>query len=308
MHTNYIIYADILFLLNFFFDFFILWAAGSFLRRKIIYWRLFLAALLGAFYGVGMLIPALGYLYVFGAKIAFSLIIIAIAYPIANIRGFLSLTGFFFLISFAMAGAALGASSLLSQVGFSPGKLEIIGWSSLLFALFIGAILGKKGLKRLRQSWHRDDFKVKLEIRAAGRSCIIPALIDTGNNLLDPVSGRPVIVGEYPLLVKLLPFGIRSAIEKYGLNDPTKIISNQGNSGWENRLRLVPFISIGQSHGLLLGFWPDEIIIRTGREVHSTNKAIICFYNKKLGQGDNYQAVINPDILYNRDENKEVSA
>lgn len=117
MHTNYIIYADILFLLNFFFDFFILWAAGSFLRRKIIYWRLFLAALLGAFYGVGMLIPALGYLYVFGAKIAFSLIIIAIAYPIANIRGFLSLTGFF---SYQLCH---GGRSFRGFVSFIPGGI-----------------------------------------------------------------------------------------------------------------------------------------------------------------------------------------
>lgn len=307
MQTNFIIYGDVLFLLNFFLDFFLLWATGCFLRRRIRYGRLFLAALAGAFYGVGMLIPALGYLYLFGGKIIFSLLMLALAYSFKGARDFLTLTGAFYLISFAMAGAALGGSSLLSDAGIYLGKEQIMGWSSLLFALFIGAIVGKKGMQKIKQNWRKDDFKVKLEICAAGRSCMIPALIDTGNSLLDPVSGRPVIVAEYPLLAKLLPHGIRKAIDNFGLEDPARIIAEQGASGWENRLRLVPFVSIGQSHGLLLGFWPDEIIIH-GQDKHSTDQAIICFYHKELGQGENYQAVINPDILFKEAEKEEVSA
>jgi hypothetical protein len=36
-----------------------------------------------------------------------------------------------------------------------------------------------------------------MEIIAGGRSCMQTALIDTETSL-DPVSGKPVIVGEYP--------------------------------------------------------------------------------------------------------------
>ena len=57
--NTYIIYADVLFLLNFLLDFALLWASGRFLRFKIKYWRLFLASLIGALYGVGILIPGL---------------------------------------------------------------------------------------------------------------------------------------------------------------------------------------------------------------------------------------------------------
>ncbi len=311
MYSNYTVYADLLFLLNFFLDFFLLWASGRFLRRRTRYVRLLLGAVLGALYGVGLVLPELAFFYSFAMKIVFSLLMLAVAYPFSSPADFLRLTVVFYLIGFAMAGAAMGGSSLLAGAGIHLDTRELVGGASLLFALFTAILLAKKGLNKWKAAHYKEDFQIRLEIAVEGHSCILPALIDTGNNLADPLSGRPVIVCEYRLLLKLLPLGVRRAVERYGLQDPAKIISETaraGAGGWEKRLRLVPFISIGQNHGLLLGFRPDYIVLH-GLEKHQTDQVIIGFYGEKLSREADYGAIINPDVFADgKQEKREASA
>ncbi|MEG1500480.1 MAG: sigma-E processing peptidase SpoIIGA [Clostridiales bacterium] len=305
MPNNYIIYADVLFLLNFFLDFFLLWASGCFLRLSIAWTRLILASLLGAFYGAGLLLPQLSFLYPLWLKITFAFILLRIAYPLQSRRQFIRLSGVFYLMSFAMGGAVLGASSLLAGYGIQIGGQQLVGWSSLLFAVPVVFFLARKGLVKMKTNWSKKDFQVKLEIIADGRKCVLPALIDTGNNLKDPVSGKPVIVGEYSVLSVLLPKGVRQAVEKFTMDNPTAIISSPAMGDWKRRLRLVPFASIGKSHGLLLGFRPDKIIIR-GQEGWITDDVIICFAVNKFAKNTSYQAVINPEIFNMGEEEREV--
>ena len=206
-----------------------------------------------------------------------------------------------------MAGAALGGSSLLNQTGIQIDGMKTVRGISLIFALATALILARRGIQKIRKSWKKEDFQIKMEIIAGGRSCILTALIDTGNELYDPVSGKPVIVGEYSTLSTLLPQGIRQAVSKYGENDPAKVLEFAAIDGWERRLRLVPFASIGKSHGLLLGFRPDNVIIHNEDKMQNKN-VIICFYHKKFPQAGGYKAIVNPDVLELIEKKKEVSA
>jgi len=111
MFSTYVIYGDIYFLLNFFIDFFLLWAAGRFLRQKAVLLRLLSAALLGAVYDFGSLYPQLVLLYLPPVKIIFSFLMVAVAYPYRGFRSFARLLAVFYLMSFAAAGAATGAGA-----------------------------------------------------------------------------------------------------------------------------------------------------------------------------------------------------
>lgn len=72
MIQTYTVYADVLFFLNLFMDFFLLWATGRFLRLTANYPRLLLAAFVGALYGVGFIFPGLEIFYTMIIKVAFS--------------------------------------------------------------------------------------------------------------------------------------------------------------------------------------------------------------------------------------------
>ena len=68
-------------------------------------------------------------------------------------------------------------------------------------------------------------------------------------------------------------------------------------SQWATRFRLIPFSSIGKSNGILVGFKPDKIIVKTNEEVFEIKESIVGIYNNILSSEGNYSALLNPDIL-----------
>ncbi|MCL2677520.1 MAG: sigma-E processing peptidase SpoIIGA [Clostridiales bacterium] len=292
MLQDYVIYADVLFLLNFVLDVFLLWATAGFLRVKAKAWRLLLAGLCGAFYGFGLVFPALAFLYSLPMVIAFSLLLIRVAFPYSGLPHMAKTAGVLYLIGFAMAGAALGGQALLS--GWQSD--DMVKWGVLIFSLIMAYVLARWGMGQFRRNWRKESFKIQVEIGVAGQKCSVAGLIDTGNDLCDPVSGRPAIIAEYDALRPLLPYGLCRIIEAQGGDDPTKVMMLCRNENWRKRLRLVPFSSIGNSNGLLLAFKPDKVVVHAQQKIE-TAQVVVCLYHKKIGRNSGCRAIINPAIL-----------
>ena len=307
---GYVVYGDVLLALNFFFDFFLLWFAGKFMRRRIRWLRLLSAAILGAVYGAGLVVYPESFMYGWPAAVGVSLILLRIAYPWQGVRHFCHLIAIFYLLAFAMAGAGLAAAAFLAQRGMMFGAGEAVQGAALLFALIPGFSLGKRGWRLLRRTWQKEDFLTVLEIVAAGRRLTLPTLIDTGNNLCEPVSGLPVAVADYASLQELFPQRIRLLFERYGDTDPAQVIqglAREGDiDGWWKRLRLIPFASIGKSHGLLLGFRPDKLTVKSS-EGTFTVQGIVALSPGQLKDRE-YGAVMNPQLLQGGEKIKEVGA
>ena len=303
---QYIIYADVLLALNFFCDFFLLWAAGRILRRSVSLPRICLGALCGALYGLTALYPALNWLTHPFCLFVISLLLLRIAYRWDGPAGFLKLTGVFYLTAFTMAGAALAGERLLEQSGVQLNPMQTLRTGSLLFAVFLAVLLGKRGVSFLRRTIRKDDFRLHLKITAGLRSCEISALLDTGNDLREPLSGLPVVVAEYKALLRIFPTRVAELLNKGADKDPALLLRElaREQNGWGKRFRLVPFSSVGKNDGLLLGFRPDELII-SGAGRSRTDQAIVCITFAELGNG--YQAVVNPEVLDCGEKYKEAS-
>ncbi len=299
MAYHYIIYADILFALNFFLDFFLIWASGRFLRLRASLIRQLLAAILGAGYAAGLLIVEISFFYSWPLAILASMLILRLAFAWQNWRAYLRLMAIFYLIAFAMAGAALAAASLLGSRGISFEPVQTVQISALAFAILMAAILARRGFEVVKRNWQKDSFILALEIAVNGQTASLKALIDTGNDLREPISGKPVLVVEYKAVQALLPLSLRQLWQEHAASDPSQILANanqQVSLNWQKRLRLIPFASIGKNHGLLLGFQPDQILIYHNQEQHFNNQVIIALYDYPLGKG-HYQAVMNSAVM-----------
>ncbi|MCR4963784.1 MAG: sigma-E processing peptidase SpoIIGA [Firmicutes bacterium] len=307
---GYVVYGDVLLALNFFFDFFLLWFAGKFMRRRIRWLRLTAAALLGAAYGAGVAVYAGSFLYAWPAAAAVSVLLLRLAYPWQGWPEFCRLAAAFYLLAFAMAGAGLAAAAFLAQRGAPLAAGQAVRGAALLFALIPGFSLGQRGWRLLRRAWQKEDFLTVLEIAAAGRLLSVPALIDTGNNLCEPVSGLPVAVADYTALQGLFPQRLRLLLQRYGGADPAQILQSLARDGdvdgWWKRLRLIPFASIGKSHGLLLGFRPDKLTVISS-EGRLTAPGVVALSFGELKDRP-YGAVINPQLLQGGENIKEVGA
>jgi len=295
MQSTYIVYADILFITNLLLDYGILWATARFGHLSTTNLRLFFGAMLGAVYGVLMIYPQMAFLYVMSVKAIFSLLIVAVAFPRLTIKRYLQATAYFYVISFAMAGAVLGGSSFLSRNSVFFQTLDVKS-TALFFGVAMAVVLGRWGLIHLKRHWQKSQFRIPVEVFIEKKSLIIEALIDTGNELRDPLSLKPVIIVEYQAIKKILPLDFQGYFERFGGEDVTKIMEQCGNAYWMTKVRMVPFNSIGKHHGMLLGYKPDLIVI-LGQKKVVTKDVIICLYHKSLSTSGGYRAVLNPEVF-----------
>ena len=226
-----VVYADLVILLNFLVDLFLL-AGTSRLAGYTVNWkRTALAAALGGLYaGLCMLPPlaflgnALWRLVCLGAMSA-----ICFGWSFSGLRrGIL-----FSFLSMALGGVALA----LDQGGFLGLVLAAVGvWAMCHFGF-----RGKSA---------QTEY-VPVELTYEGKTHRFTALRDTGNNLSDPVTGQRVLIVGADVawtLMKLTP---------EELSDPiTTIAQGKGKS-----LRLIPYRAVGKPRGMLLGARVDKVVI-----------------------------------------------
>ena len=120
------------------------------------------------------------------------------------------------------------------------------------------------------------------------RQTELTALVDTGNTLTDPATGRPVLVAEADCLAPLLPAGVRLGPE--ALEDPAGAL--EGLEGpWRRRFRLLPYRAVGVERGLLLALRLDKV--QVGGEDRGAMLAALS--PTPVSDGGNYRALIGPE-------------
>ena len=123
-----------------------------------------------------------------------------------------------------------------------------------------------------RKSESHDLMPVELQYKQERVS--VWALRDTGNTLSDPLSGNPVLIVGPDVAARLL------GLTQWQLENPVE--SLQALPG----LRLIPYHTIGQSRGLLLGMRLHNIKIGPWQ-----GSSLVAFAPYGLGEGKIYQAL-----------------
>ncbi len=302
-----VVYGDVLFLVNFVMDFLLLWTTARFGKYSTNLMRLCAAAFIGAIYGVGLLIPDWAGAYLIYYKLSFPLLLLLVAFGPMGWKRLLQCVTYFYVIGFAMGGAALGGSILLERhipVMAGAGALTGLPWGVLIFAAVCGIGLGFMGIRYVRKNWHRQNFLAPVDIYLNSKRARLTVLLDTGNELQEPLTKSPVMVLEYRVIKNLLPFHMQALVEQYIGSDVTEILTACKDREWMKRLKLIPFQSLGKQHGMLLGFQPDKIVIH-GKDQVVTGDVMIAVSPYSLGNRG-YQGIANTDILAMEDSLREV--
>jgi len=293
---QYVVYADVLWAINFFLDLVLLYGTAHFGRFPCRWRRLIPAAAIGGFYGVLMLAPQLSMFYNFFWKIAFSLIMIWLAFGLLSLKSFFRAVFIFYIIGFAMAGAVLGGSSLLANTPLSAINLSPFNMVALLFALGMALLMARFGIVWFRRQNLSEDMRISCEVILHGRNCRLRVLLDTGNELCDPMTGKAVMVAEYAALRSILPERFCRLYEKYGARDVVQLMEKCGRVSPGCRLRLLPYNSIGKENGMLVAFVPDMVIFGAQKEM-IMDDVLIGLYHRALTNKSGCQAVVNPAVL-----------
>jgi len=125
-------------------------------------------------------------------------------------------------------------------------------------------------------------------------------MIDTGNLLKEPISKTDVIIVERESLEGIVSKNILENI-KYILKG--KWIEESNVHSY--KFKLIPFSSLGNDNGLLIGFKPDYVKIYSEEEC-TRDDVLIGIYDGKLSKNNLYTSLIGLDILNNNKYKKTV--
>jgi stage II sporulation protein GA (sporulation sigma-E factor processing peptidase) len=266
------IYIDVYFEFNFLMDFFIMLILGIVIKTKKNVLRTILSAITGAIYAVLVLVLEMkgGVIYFF-TYMVMAEILLLIAFGKQNIKENIKNMIILYTITFLLNGMLN-----LIYYGFDSNSISVsakntyYGKINIFVVLFVGifvCIIVKYGKDRLMKYIKNLCSLYSVCIYMENHKIQVTALRDTGNSLIEPMTGKPVSIIEKNAIMQLD-------------NEHVKYI-------------FVPYNSVGKQHGLLQAFIADKISV----DNVEIEKAVIGVYEGKLSQSNKYEMILNPNLL-----------
>lgn len=281
-----VVYIDALFLLNFVVDYLLLLCAGRLAGEVLHRGRLALGAALAGAYAAAVFLPGMGFLLHPLCKLAAAVLALLIGY--GGSRRLLRVTLVFFAVSAAFAGGILalellGGRGLTLENGVFSSAMDLR--LILLSAAGCYVVITLLFQRSARHTAARQEL-VPAVLTLDGRRVALTALVDTGNTLTDPATGRPVMVVEGEKVAGLFPSG--QAPDEADLRDPVAALERLSQAGFLGRCRLLPYQAVGVECGMLLSLRLDGA--RVGREDYGT--LLVALSPNRLSDGGGYSALI----------------
>jgi len=303
------IYPDVALVVSFLMNGLILWGTARLNKLAVGWLRIAAGAAAGAVYSFAtafaVVDPRWGLLNIFWMKILFSVAMFALAFAPLNFKRFITSMVIFYMVSFSLGGLFIG---ILYFFKSSPFYSQFADISRLTAAYFLPGLLitvaayvcfTRFGSRLLQKRLAQNLFRVPLKVLFGEAQVEVEALIDTGNQLQDPLTHIPVVVVEYGVLKGIFPQEVRTAFEYGKEPDIMLILDSLAETQWVTRFRVIPFTSLGRENGLLIGFRPDRIEVLNKGNLVSTGNVIVGVYHQELCPEGGYRALLHPDVLDN---------
>jgi len=157
------------------------------------------------------------------------------------------------------------------------------------------AVSGRRWLGNLENRFVRVANEAHLSVTIGDLIFELQALVDSGNQLVEPLTGRAVVVVATAAISHLLPKEIVSLTQTNPIWSAQ--IDKLAASDWVQRIRFVPFQAVANSGGVLLGIRTDYLEIRCQEEVRQVEGVTIALSPAGLGENNQYQALVPPRLL-----------
>lgn len=256
---HYKIYPDVIFLANLLMDYTVLSVSCRLCKINTTYVRLTAAAFIGAVWSVivavceGRNVPVS-----FGTYLGLPVIMLYISGCRGRVREWIYRYAAFMGVSVLMGG-------LMGQLKDSGG-----GVFAAVAAVILFAQLAVPLIRYMTGYVKRKNLLYRVKIELDGRSIEMMGLFDTGNSLTDPYNGEPVCIVEKKVV-------------------DTLVQSVNADCG----LRLIPYKSLGNEHGLMRLITVDSMNIKYESKLIRYEKPELALYEGSLSKRGEYSMILN---------------
>lgn len=262
------IYLDVIFLENFLMDYILLSLTGKILQKHKKRPGMVAAAILGAAYTSVYTLAGVGQMSVVFQIMLPTVMYLMIRCAFEESRGKKGMmcVATCLALSFITGGILSWAEQTFRCVRQFRGKCMTATGAILFGYMFVSG-----WLEGVRERWFQKKNHLPVCIRFGNRQIQCRGLMDTGNSLYEPVTGRPVVIVERELLTQnhiLLPEGFFA----------------------------IPYHAIGTQKGILKGVLADELEIPEQQGEKRWQKVMLGIYEGKISQKDEYQVILHPKL------------
>ncbi len=297
------VYVDVIFIINFVMDYILLYIVKKIIKREVSYARLALGSLVGAICAcILTLIPKLNQVIQFIISyLIVCIFMVWVTFRPKSIRSWVKCVVNTYLITFLIGGLfnSLYYHSMLGYYfheiinGRFFSRLNGLKLFILTLIAFVLIFITKKVIKTFLKE---DEIIYETKIYFRDKSISLTGLLDTGNNLYDPIFGKPVNIIEYSALKNLLSESQIQYIDKW-------LTDSKGNSLKEIEknetinVYMIPYSSIGKKKGLLTTIEIDKVEIIKGNDKICNKNVLAGIWNGKFNKCDKYQFILHKDLM-----------
>lgn len=272
----YTVYIDVVFAVNTIIDMVVLTILNRVLSYRTTKGRLLGGAVIGGVWScVVSVCPGLPPLAAgFGTYVAVSSLMAVAAYDLKSMKEIVKSVAGIYLVSVVMGGIMLviyehtraGYYAARILKGGTAGGLPATAWLFMIAGASAGCYGFSGGIKRLIQSMAQRKDLCIVTLRYGEREEKVTGLIDTGNRLREPATGRPVHVATEALCRRLCPV-VKGVV-------------------------YVPYQSVGTQNGVLPAVFLDRMEIEQEGGSYTVEKPLVAITKQPLSPSGEYQILI----------------
>lgn len=297
------VYLDVIWLLNWMFDSLLLYLSAIILKRQVKLWRV----LAGGFIGSLIVILSFTPLHAMSnhpiTKLLFSIIMILITFGFYRLRFFVKSLLTLYLATFLIGGALIGCHYFIqSDLNLSSavflasvkGFGDPISWMFVIMGFPIAWHFSNKKITQMEMTKIQYDQLAKVTILIDELSLEFTGLIDSGNQVYDPITKSPVLFASIEKMIDQCP---NDLVEMAKV--PQAIFQGECklSEELEQRMRIIPCRVVGQEHQLIIAIKPDQIVIETKSTCYFVQKGLVSFTLQELSPENAFNCIVHPNML-----------
>ena len=235
-------------------------------------------------------------------KLIYSIIIILCTFRFISMYQITKLLLLFYFTTFSIGGGLIAIHFLFqSPLGFSPNGLltfnsgygDPISWLFILIGFPVLWLFTKSRMDRHAVEKIRYDQLYPVTIKLKNKSYSTTGYIDSGNQLVDPISKKPVIICDELFLKQWFSDNDWEMLKASHTElDFTKIPKE-----WERLIHIIPFHGVEGKSSFLIAIRPDSLVIQYDSKKITTNKVLIGIQFAQLTKDGSYHCLIQPQII-----------
>lgn len=297
------IYLDVIWALNFLFDTLLLYLTAIILKRNAKLWRMMLGGLIGSVIILLSITPLHSIAGHPLMKLLFSVFMVYTAFGYKRLKFFFTSLMTFYLTTFLIGGVLIGAHYFVQfdfelssavMIGSVKGFGDPISWLFVLIGFPTAWHFSRKNIESFEMVKIQYDSLIDVEIMLNSKIYSFKGLIDSGNQLYDPISKMPVMF----ISIKGQEINFPEEIQAMAA-DPEKVVLGQHTVGadWEHKMRIIPYKVVGQDHQLIIAIKPECIKLIKADEVMEVNRGLISFTMQELSSDSTFQCIVHPKMM-----------